>query len=103
MGDTTPLLAEAVEGPLHLILGMLDNKNPRALLDPLGDRVRTLQVVPVPDHDCHLASAFGEEAVARRDLEDALLNVASDDYPILIAGSLYLAGEALRLNDEVPD
>ena len=37
------------------------------------------------------------------DLEDALLNVPSDGFPILIAGSLYLAGEALRLNDEIPD
>lgn len=96
-------IAEAIEGPLHLVVGMLDNKNPRALLDPLGDRVRTLQVVPVPDHDCHPASAFGEGAVARADLEDALLNVLSDGSPILIAGSLYLAGEALRLNDEIPD
>ncbi|UAB77399.1 bifunctional folylpolyglutamate synthase/dihydrofolate synthase [Erythrobacter sp. SCSIO 43205] len=96
-------IAEAIEGPLHLILGMLDNKNPRALLDPFGDRVRTLQVVPVPDHDCHPASAFGEAAVARKDLENALLNVPPDGSPILIAGSLYLAGEALRLNDEIPD
>jgi dihydrofolate synthase / folylpolyglutamate synthase len=97
------VIAEALEGPLHLIIGMLDNKNPRALLDPLGEKVCTLQVVPVPDHDCHSASAFGEDAVAREGLEDALLNVPSDGSPILIAGSLYLAGEALRLNDEIPD
>ncbi|WP_298333939.1 folylpolyglutamate synthase/dihydrofolate synthase family protein [uncultured Erythrobacter sp.] len=91
------------ERQLHLILGMLDNKNPRALLNPLGEKVRTLQVVPVPGHDSHPASAFGEDAIARDDLEDALLNVPSDGSPILIAGSLYLAGEALRLNDEIPD
>ncbi len=97
------VIAQALSGSIHLILGMLDNKNPRALLDPLGDRVRMLQVVPVPDHDCHPASAFGEDALARDDLEDALLNVPSDGNPILIAGSLYLAGEALRLNDEIPD
>jgi len=96
-------IAEALEGPLHLVLGMLDNKNPLALLDPLGDRVKTLQVVPVPDHDSHPASAFGEDAVARDELEEAMLNVPSDGFPILIAGSLYLAGEALRLNDEIPD
>ncbi|MEM7779202.1 MAG: folylpolyglutamate synthase/dihydrofolate synthase family protein [Pseudomonadota bacterium] len=96
-------IAEAIEGPLHLILGMLDNKNPRALLDPFEGRVRTLSVVPVTGHDHHPPSAFGELAMARTDLEDALLNVPSDGFPILIAGSLYLAGEALRLNDEVPD
>ncbi len=87
----------------HLILGMLTGKDPAGLTGPLGDQIRTLQIVPVPGHDSHPASAFGPEAVARADLEDALLNVPSDEYPILIAGSLYLAGEALRLNDEVPD
>ncbi len=106
-GGHNPSAGEAIARhfgePLHLIIGMLDNKDPRALLDPLGDRIRTLQIVPVPDHDSHPASAFGPEAVARSDLEDALLNVPSDGFPILIAGSLYLAGEALRLNDEVPD
>ena len=96
-------IAAFLDGPVHLILGMLANKNPRALLNPLGDRVRSLTIVPVPDHDCHPPEAFGPGARAATDLEDALLNIAGDDFPILIAGSLYLAGEALRLNDEIPD
>ena len=96
-------IAEAIDGPVHLVIGMLDNKDPRALLDPLGDRVRSLSIVPVPGHDCHPPKAFGANARAASDLEDALLNIPSDDYPILIAGSLYLAGEALKLNDEIPD
>ncbi|GMN03618.1 bifunctional folylpolyglutamate synthase/dihydrofolate synthase [Erythrobacter sp. MTPC3] len=89
-------------GSTHLILGMLDNKDPRALLDPLGEKVRSLTIVPVPGHDAHPAKAFGPDAKAAADLEEALLNLPSDDYPVLIAGSLYLAGEALRLNDEIP-
>lgn len=89
--------------PLHLILGMLDNKDPRAIVTPLCDRIRTFQVVPVPDHGSHPASAFGPDAVARADLEEAMLNVPDDGNSVLIAGSLYLAGEALQLNDEVPD
>lgn len=96
-------IAAHFEGPIHLVLGMLANKNPRALLDPLGDRVRSLTVVPVPGHECHAAAVFGSEAGAAGDLEDALLRVPGDDLPVLIAGSLYLAGEALRLNDELPD
>ncbi len=96
-------IARALDSPLHLILGMLDNKDPRAILTPLGERIRSLQVVPVPDHDCHPASAFGEEATPRANLEEAMLNVPVDGHPVLIAGSLYLAGEALRLNDELPD
>ena len=88
---------------LHLILGMLDNKDPRAIIAPLGDRIRSLTIVPVPNHDSHPVEAFGPQAKAARDVEEALLNLPSDDFPVLIAGSLYLAGEVLRLNDEVPD
>jgi len=88
--------------PLHLVLGMIDNKNPRALLDPLGDRVRSLAIVPVSGHDSHPSSVFGAGARAAADLEEALLSLPIDDCPVLIAGSLYLAGEALKLNDEIP-
>jgi dihydrofolate synthase/folylpolyglutamate synthase len=41
--------------------------------------------------------------VERADLEAALRGAPDDGLPILIAGSLYLAGEVLRLNDELPD
>ena len=96
-------IAEQVEWPVHLVIGMLDNKDPRALLDPLGDRVRSLTVVPVPGHNSHHAEAFGADARTAPDLEAALRDLPGDDCPVLIAGSLYLAGEALRLNGEIPD
>ncbi|MEM8725276.1 MAG: folylpolyglutamate synthase/dihydrofolate synthase family protein [Pseudomonadota bacterium] len=96
-------IAAFFDEPIHLVLGMLANKNPGALLDPLGGRVLSLTIVPVPDHDCHPSEAFGPDARAASDLEEALLKIPSDGRPILIAGSLYLAGEALRLNDEIPD
>ncbi len=97
-------VAAELEGQeLHLILGMLDNKDPSSFVGPLGGNIRSLTIVPVPGHDSHPASAFGPDARAASDLEDALLNVRSDDHPILIAGSLYLAGEALKLNDEIPN
>ena len=96
-------IAAQFDGPMHLVIGMLEGKNPRAIIDPLGERVCSLNVVPVPGHECHPASAFGPNARAAANVEDALLHIPSDDFPILIAGSLYLAGEVLRLNDEVPD
>ncbi len=97
-------VAAELEGQqLHLVLGMLDNKDPSSFLSPLGERIRSLTIVPVPGHDAHPASAFGPTARAASDLEDALLNVPSDDHPVLIAGSLYLAGQALKLNDEIPN
>ncbi len=96
-------IAAHFDGPLHLIIGMIEGKDPRAIIEPLGERIRSLTVVPVPNHDCHPASVFGPNARAAENVEDALLHVAGDDFPILIAGSLYLAGEVLRLNDELPD
>ena len=54
------------------------------------------------DHEHHdpadLATQFGGRA--RRSLEEALADLPS---PRLIAGSLYLAGEALRINGQTPD
>ncbi len=96
-------IAEHFDGPLHLILGMLEAKNPAALIEPLGERIQTLTAVPVPGHDYHQASAFGAQATFADDVEQALLNLPSDGHPVLIAGSLYLAGEVLRLNDEIPE
>jgi dihydrofolate synthase/folylpolyglutamate synthase len=96
-------IAAHLTGELHLIIGMIEGKDPRAIIEPLRGRIRSLQVVPVPGHECHPASAFGPKARAADDVEDALLSIPSDDHPILIAGSLYLAGEVLRLNDALPD
>jgi dihydrofolate synthase/folylpolyglutamate synthase len=96
-------IASHFTGQLHLVIGMIEGKDPRAITDPLAGRIRSLNVVPVPGHECHPASAFGPEARAAINVEDALRHIPSDEYPILIAGSLYLAGEVLRLNDELPD
>ena len=96
-------IAAHFDGPLHLVVGMIEGKDPRAIIEPLADRIRSLNVVPVPGHECHPASAFGPDARAAMNVEDALLHIMGDEYPILIAGSLYLAGEVLRLNDELPD
>ncbi|PKP94651.1 MAG: bifunctional folylpolyglutamate synthase/dihydrofolate synthase [Alphaproteobacteria bacterium HGW-Alphaproteobacteria-14] len=96
-------LSTSLPDAVHLILGMLDNKDPMALIEPLGSRIRSLTVVPVPGHDSHPVEAFGPEAKPAANVEQALLALPDDGLPVLIAGSLYLAGEALRLNDEVPD
>lgn len=88
---------------LHLIIGMLEAKDPAAIIEPLGDCIRSITAVPVGGYDHHPASAFGPNARSAQSVEDALLNIPSDGLPILIAGSLYLAGEVLRANDEVPD
>ena len=87
----------------HLILGMLANKDRRALLDPLAGSIASITAVPLPGHEHHPADAFGEEARAADSVADALSALPDDGLPVLIAGSLYLAGDVLRLSGALPD
>lgn len=91
--------------PLHLIVGMLANKDPAAIVAPLADQLLSLSVVPAPGHDAHAPEDFAPfTKLAVRSfagVEQALHSLPAGG-DVLIAGSLYLAGEVLRLNDEVP-
>ena len=88
---------------LHLIVGMLEAKDPKALTGPLGDNLASLTVVPVPGHDHHAAESFGPDAKSAPDVPTALAALPDDGLPVLIAGSLYLAGTVLQLAGELPD
>ncbi|ANY19905.1 Folylpolyglutamate synthase [Tsuneonella dongtanensis] len=88
---------------IHLVIGMLANKNPAALTGPLGPSLASITVVPVPGHDHHSAAAFGDGVAEAPDVAAALAALPDDGLPVLIAGSLYLAGEVLRANGELPD
>lgn len=95
---------KADERPIHLIAGMLANKHPDALIEPIADRLASITIVPVPGHDHHAAAAFGPKARQVASVSDALraLNIDPVRERVLIAGSLYLAGEVLRENGESP-
>lgn len=92
--------------PLHLVIGMLANKDPSAIVSPLADQLLSISVVPAPGHDAHAPEDFAPftklpiRSFAK--VADALA-VLPPTGDVLIAGSLYLAGEVLRLNDEIPD
>ncbi|MBA3054598.1 MAG: bifunctional folylpolyglutamate synthase/dihydrofolate synthase [Sphingomonadales bacterium] len=88
---------------LHLVIGMLGSKAAGAIAGPLADRLASLQVVPVPGHECHGRDAFGPHAQAAPDVAAALAALPDDGLALLIAGSLYLAGDVLRLNRQPPD
>ena len=94
------LLAE--REPMHIVLGILANKDADAIVTALAPHALSLTFVPVPDHAHHapqaLTDRFGGRAA--QSVEDALSNLAG---PRLIAGSLYLAGAVLAANGEVPD
>jgi len=94
------LLAE--RGPMHIVLGILANKDAEAIVGSLKTHALSLTFVPVAEHAHHdpqeLAKRFGGRSAPG--LQDALADLPS---PRLIAGSLYLAGEALSENGETPD
>jgi dihydrofolate synthase / folylpolyglutamate synthase len=88
---------------LHLIIGMIEGKDPTALIDPLHLVLASISAVPVPGHDWQPAEAFGPWARRAPNVPSAMAMIPDDGLPVLIAGSLYLAGEVLRLNGESPD
>jgi dihydrofolate synthase/folylpolyglutamate synthase len=99
---------------VHLILGMLSNKDPAGLLAPFADLATTLHAVPVPNHEHHtpealvaIARGLGMIANTATGVPAALADITAAADPaeppiVLILGSLYLAGEVLAANDEAP-
>lgn len=89
---------------IHLVTGMLANKNPASIIAPLSGNLASVTVLPVPGHDHHGVEAFGPEAKAAPDIQTALqsLSVDPERQIVLIAGTLYLAGSVLKANGEEP-
>ena len=100
--------------PLALVCGMLTTKDPTAFLKPFAGLAQELIAVPVtgeqagrpPADIAEAAIGIGIPAAACTGIEPALRYLAARDWTvpprILIAGSLYLAGEVLRANGTPP-
>ena len=92
---------------------MLANKDAEAVIRILSPSVGHVVAIPVPGHAHHapealaaLARSFGKTAETSSTPADALdLIGMRSALPnlVLIAGSLYLAGEVLAANDQPPD
>jgi len=121
-GAHNPAAARAVadhfrglDAPFHLIVGLLANKPAAGVLQPFRGRALTLHAVPVPDHEHHAppmlaaeARAAGMAAMTAAGVAEALGWIArhadrARPPVVLVMGSLYLAGEALKANNQVPD
>ena len=90
---------------IHLVTGMLANKDPSAIIAPLAEKLASIIVLPVPGHEHHSAAAFGANAKAADDMIDAIRSLSIDPAQeiLLIAGSLYLAGDVLKANNQIPN
>lgn len=110
-------LAHAVAGVaagagVDVVIGMLANKDAGTLIQRLAPHAHSVTTVPVPEHAHHapeqlalVARASGIACVSTApDVASALRSLANGGEPVtvLICGSLYLAGEVLDLNDELP-
>jgi dihydrofolate synthase / folylpolyglutamate synthase len=93
---------------VHLISGILANKDARGVLAPFKDIVKEMTAVPVPGHPCHtpealahIAEEIGMKAKAGSTIKQAFDGSGAD--VTIILGSLYLAGEVLKANRQMPD
>ena len=97
-----------------IVLGMLANKDAAGVVRALTETSGSCHViaVPVSGHAHHapeelaaLARTEGVSATTAASLTDAfdLLAREGRGASVLVSGSLYIVGEALRLNEELPD
>ncbi|MDH3579781.1 MAG: bifunctional folylpolyglutamate synthase/dihydrofolate synthase [Hyphomicrobiales bacterium] len=109
LAHTMAELEEKLPKPLHLVCGMMETKSAAGFFAPFEGLAELVVTIPVPGRDAchdadslaHAARAQGLNATAANSLKDALAvsaKSATEPVRILICGSLYLAGDVLRLH-----
>lgn len=100
--------------PFHIVFGLLANKDAPGVLRGFRGRRASFHMIPVPGHAHHApadlvtaAKETGLDAMTAANVGDALRWIARHadrDRPpvVLVLGSLYLAGEVLKANDQPP-
>jgi dihydrofolate synthase/folylpolyglutamate synthase len=94
--------------PLHLVFASLKSKDARGVLQPFTGIAAHVHTLPIAGHDCRsaeelaeLSGELGLYATPHEELAGVLSSIPKDA-PVLVFGSLYLAGEALKLNGQPP-
>ncbi len=99
--------------PVHVIIGMLKNKNALGFLKPFAHKITSLHAVPIAGHEHHdpkdlcwwvqdsLGIIFADPV---DNVTVAMQRLAEEQCKkdVLICGSLYLAGDVLSANNELP-
>lgn len=111
-------LETRADRPVDAIVGMLSAKDARTTLTTIAPHLATLTAIPIEGSEYHpleslaqMAAEAGVPVTQTADsLEQALAMIGARPRPperqqgtVLIAGSLYLAGQVLLANDEIPD
>ena len=103
-------LAKWLEGlnkDVHLILGMMKNKDHQEFVNSFKNKIKSLTLIDIPNQDGTISKEdfkskiqdyISEIKLADSIVQSIILNSTSSAQVILIAGSLYLAGEVLNLN-----
>ncbi|MCJ8190420.1 bifunctional folylpolyglutamate synthase/dihydrofolate synthase [Sphingomicrobium aestuariivivum] len=110
-GEAARAVAQALQGRrVHIVAGILANRDPLALLTPFIRQMASFTALPVPHHDHHQPQALaamidGTDSAPASDLRAAFERVAQRVQPgdtVLVMGSLYLAGAFLAENGTLP-
>jgi len=99
-----------LDRPIHAVGAMLAAKDAAGFIAPVAAHLASFTAVPLPGHDAFtaadLARIAAEAGVGRTgtaaSVGDALRALEGAAGTVLICGSLYLAGEVLRANGELP-
>lgn len=113
LAETIAELEARSARPLVLVLGAMARKDVREILEPFKGLVQEILAVPIDSPLAHAPAAIaqtargmGFAAACAGGLEDSLRFLAAREWAtpprVLIAGSLYLAGEALVLDGTLP-
>jgi dihydrofolate synthase/folylpolyglutamate synthase len=94
--------------PLHMIFASLATKDPGGMLQPFRNIAHQVHMVPIPGHSCYspedlmqIAMDLQMGALPHENMEDALAEIPIEA-PVLVFGSLYLAGTVLAANNQLP-
>ncbi len=94
--------------PLVMIFASLVSKDPRRTLKPFQGLPAQVRTIPIPDHEFRdpedlaaLARSTGFNASPHASVKEAFAAIRTPAR-VLIFGSLYVAGETLAANNQVP-
>ena len=93
-------------GKWNLIIGMLRNRDVKDFVNIFKNHINKVFAITIPDIESSYSpdqiivklKKSGLQVLPAKDLENAL-QIADKEVPLLITGSLYLAGYTLRFND----